>query len=454
MSNLNFARHLKRSHSKEREVNSIFSDPNKTKKEVRQLITLIRNQGNLDSALLGFVIPKKKTKDAADVDHEICRYCNGFYHKKSLTRHLQSCFAKPQNEQPETVTSCVVYRMSLKKYCEYLNKLTVTKAIFKKLKPDLITETSIGDPLVAEFAERLFRSKKTNRCLYVINNRIRECGRFMIELKKLIDVPDMLSILKGKNYDYCLDAVRMMAGFDPERRAFKAPSLALHFGTTLENLSSLAKSLIFRNKFPTHAVITDKDKERDLLAVQYITALENFRALVKDQWHGDIGKLALKDLEENKAKKPKLIPLTDDVVKLKNYLETESADAYEKLRNCITKEQYCRLAETALAYTIMFNRKRPGDVQFLELEMYHDQISREQDTSSHEFESSLSESEKILVSQCRRVVSMCKGTRQVPILLPKKLQKYYARLYEIRTNSIWFKQDNHFFSLCPEVTDI
>lgn len=191
----------------------------------------------------------------------------------------------------------MVYRMSLKKYCGYLSKLTVTQAIFKKLKPDKITETAIGDPLVAEFAERLFRSKKTNRCLYVINNRTRECGRFIIELKKLIDVPDMLSILKGKNYEHCLDAVKVMAGFEPERRTFRAPSLALHFGTTLENLSGLAKSLIFRDKFPTHAVITDKEEERDCLAVQYINTLESFRALVKDQWHGVVGKLALKDLE-------------------------------------------------------------------------------------------------------------------------------------------------------------
>lgn len=450
LNSVNFSRHLKRRHGNEREIQNIFGTE-RSPQEIRQLVTLVRNQGNLDAALQGSIIPKKvkKNENIQNSEFEICKYCNGFYKRSSLTRHLRTCFSKPSDVQGENLISSLIYRMSLSKYCAYISKLSVTEFVFKRMNPDIITETAIGDPLVAQFAERLFQSKKTNRSLYVISNRIRECGRFLIEVKNIIDARDMLAVLKGSNYDACLNTIKVLAKFNAEKRFYGVPSLALHFGTTLMNLASLAKRLIIQGKFPTHAIIPDDQTSRRRLTAEFLEDLEKFYFIVKDQWHGDAGSLALKDLTERKAKKPELLPITEDIMKLKTFLETEAEDAYKKLSGKLTKEAYYRLAEVTLALTIMFNRKRPGDVQYMEKNSYEEQIAHDINTNSKEFQASLSESEKLLTSQYRRLKSIGKGTRDAIILLPKKLQKYYTKICEIRNNQPWFPTQNVFLFVYP-----
>lgn len=99
------------------------------------------------------------------------------------------------------------------------------------MKSDKFTETAISDRVVAEFGRHLFQSKKKNRSLCVVSNRIHECGRFLIQFKILKDAPNMLTILKASNYDLCISTTRAIAKFNAEKRSFGVLSLALHFGT-------------------------------------------------------------------------------------------------------------------------------------------------------------------------------------------------------------------------------
>lgn len=57
---------------------------------------LIRNEGNLDDAIRGKIVPKKRipNKDINEADYVICIYCKGFYKRLSLSRHMKTCFAK------------------------------------------------------------------------------------------------------------------------------------------------------------------------------------------------------------------------------------------------------------------------------------------------------------------------------------------------------------------------
>lgn len=65
--------------------------------------------------------------------------------------------------------------------------------------------------------------------------------------------------------------------------------------------------------------------------------------------------------------RPKFIPLTEDVMKLKNCLEEEAENAYKKLTKKITKEDYVTLVE-----------ERLGDVHNLDLTSYQEQIDAKQ----------------------------------------------------------------------------
>ncbi|KAI4468005.1 hypothetical protein MML48_2g00000898 [Holotrichia oblita] len=141
---------------------------------------------------------------------------------------------------------------------------------------------------------------------------------------------------------------------------------------------------------------------------------------VESQWTTELGSLALKDLNEKAAVKPKLLPVTEDIVKLKNFAEQSAEESYELLKSTKSIPAYKTLAETTLVLTILHNRKRVGDIQYLELNCYSEQINNNTNgTVQTEMATSLTENEKILTQHYKRIVSIGKGSRAVTILIPK-----------------------------------
>lgn len=116
----------------------------------------------------------------------------------------------------------------------------------------------------------------------------------------------------------------------------------LHFRTTLIALYDLAAKLILRNKIPIPTNIDHTLKD-----------LERFKNLVETQWATEIGSLALKDLNKISAVKPKLLPVTEDIVKLKTFVEGKAESAYQKLKSSKHMDSFQILAETVLTLTIL-----------------------------------------------------------------------------------------------------
>lgn len=57
-------------------------------KEKKQILSLIRNEGNLDDAVRGKIIPKKRKfgdLQVSEKDYTIYKYCKGFYRKLNLS---------------------------------------------------------------------------------------------------------------------------------------------------------------------------------------------------------------------------------------------------------------------------------------------------------------------------------------------------------------------------------
>lgn len=74
---------------------------------------------------------------------------------------------------------------------------------------------------------------------------------------------------------------------------------------------------------------------------------------------------------------------------------------------------------------------------------------------TNEFMDSLTETEKVLTTQYIKIQTIGKATQQVPVLIPKRVFKYYELIYDIRTNSPeWFpphphkptRKNNYFFA--------
>ncbi|XP_074039981.1 uncharacterized protein [Leptinotarsa decemlineata] len=83
------------------------------------------------------------------------------------------------------------------------------------------------------------------------------------------------------------------------------------------------------------------------------------------------------------------------------------------------KNKFRKLTECVLSLVLLPNRKRIGEIQYLKLSTYNSDISHYQ---QEEFVDSLSDGEKILTKNFKRVVTAGKGSKPVAILFPKKYQ--------------------------------
>lgn len=257
------------------------------------------------------------------------------------------------------------------------------------------------------------KKNKVKRSLYHISNKLRECAKFLEAIRVLSsNYTDMLSVMKPEYFDDAIEAVKKMARYEPEKRAFGVPSLALHFGTSLIHLAELAIKLVLRKNFSN---ITNTEKK--------LTEIERFKTLIKSQWTTELGSLAIKDLSEKASIKPQLLPLTEDIMKLAKLLDSIAKDKYELLRKKEDIKNYKILLEVVLVLTIIHNRKRVGDIQYLDLESYNQQVSNK--TATEEFETSLTENERLISKLYIKITAIGKGSRPVSILLPKALSKFY-----------------------------
>ncbi|CAH1106785.1 unnamed protein product [Psylliodes chrysocephalus] len=87
------------------------------------------------------------------------------------------------------------------------------------------------------------------------------------------------------------------------------------------------------------------------------------------------------------------MPLTKDIQKLHKYLTNEGTKAVEKLVKMESVKAFEMLTETTLVRTILLNRKRVGDVQFIQYSDYNRGCSIDKHSDTYNM---LSEAEKAL----------------------------------------------------------
>lgn len=120
--------------------------------ERKRLLSIIRNERNLDYGIRGKIIPKKRK--IGDVINEskyvICVYCKGFYKRLSLSRHMKKYFAK-KHDNPihgKPLVESLIISPYHSKYGEILNNLNVKKEIFSNMQADEITAVATKDSLI------------------------------------------------------------------------------------------------------------------------------------------------------------------------------------------------------------------------------------------------------------------------------------------------------------------
>ncbi|KAK4878181.1 hypothetical protein RN001_010687 [Aquatica leii] len=240
----------------------------------------------------------------------------------------------------------------------------------------------------------------------------------------MMGVKTRFETLKPEFFDNLVSATKIISGYEPSSRTFSAASLAAHMGTTLKQVCHIATKMIIKK---SKLIICHNQEE-------CLTNIKRLKHLIENQWTSEVSSLALKDLNKKKWEKPKLLPLTSDVMKFQKYLVKEAKEASENIlkKHKLVKE-YRRLSENVLAMVVLLNRKRIEKVQFLKVETY---CKNDAQVQKEEFSAALTKSEQILVKNFKRVVTGGKGSKPVPILFSKAVQNWIDVMLGVRKDCV------------------
>ncbi|CAG9763731.1 unnamed protein product [Ceutorhynchus assimilis] len=424
-----FSRHLKRKHSEEDAVKKILEMKNNSN-ERRAAIIALRKKGNfILKTEKNFLKPVRKVKNRNQIDGDYypCTGCLGYYKKTYLWRHKKICTATTSHNKDgpkvQHLIEAQTFLAATGLLGNYLEKSRLKAEVFPIMRADEISYTAKKDALICLYGESYLNKHKRKQMTVVTSNRLREIARLKLALQKFTTIENCIDFLKPEMYDNIITASKLISGFNSETKTFKSSSLALHLGTNLKFLCDVAKkALITRN--PLFPRLTNTEKYEKLKDISEV------RDLIKNHWCNDISSLANKVLNEVQLEKPKLLPLTEDIKCFNNYISTKAIEAYEKLqeKENVTNN-YKLLAECTLCLVLVFNRKRIGEIQFLDIQSYEKDYSC---SNSEEFLNALTEFEKNMSSCFKRVVVFGKGSKPVPILFTKQMQTYIGALLKIR----------------------
>lgn len=180
-------------------------------------------------------------------------------------------------------------------------------------------------------------------------------------------------------------------------------------------------------------------------------SIMNMRSIIETQWSYEVSTNASKEILQKKWNKPAFLPLTSDIQLFRNHLiHVQNVSIQELKNNPNNQKSFKNLKESVLAQLIMLNRRRSGEVQRLFINTY---LTAPTEISQEEIDLSLSEMERQLTKQLKRIVIRGKRGRGVPILFTPTLQKTIAFLLKTREVADFIDENNPYLFALPHSTN-
>jgi hypothetical protein len=366
-----FARHLYQCHADEKEVMSVkFKSASKRKAMfdyLRNRATFRHNTKVLNRGSGELIVRRRSKRERLQrkaKDYLPCPYCLEFLVTDELWRHCQRCPLNPASkdsaESARNDDSAVVptkkergliaaSRILLEGACSsnIACSAEFRDQILSRLRRDYISTVIRSDNLILQFGESLFRKLgvhgATNIC-----QRMRQLGRFLVTANSLHNqCLHLTSYIDGRHFEDVLTATENLSGAMSDqhgRSSFSTPSFGLKLGHALVKCAHLKKreAIIMAN------VAMEREADR-------------FIALHKSDWLDVISSRSSYALRMKQQNKPKTLPLTEDLLRLKHYLDTNIDIAIRSVSVEYTYGLWRFLLELTLASIVVFNKRRGGE---------------------------------------------------------------------------------------------
>ncbi|XP_059397943.1 uncharacterized protein LOC132137505 [Carassius carassius] len=140
----------------------------------------------------------------------------------------------------------------------------------------------------------------------------------------------------------------------------------------------------------------------------------------KKNWRNSVSISTHQTIQENKWNKEDDIPLTKNVIALRDHLRLVEDKAREELTPQMSLRAYKALNETVLAQVIIFNKRREGEASRLTLEIYKKASTSAINEDIYE---TLSPLEKELSKILTRIEIRGKRGKKVPVFLTERMKE-------------------------------
>lgn len=339
-----------------------------------------------------------------------CPYCLGPYTKTNLRHHVATCYKNPQKGQRMLMKLATIAEGRIHEAAS--DRLAKVMGFMRQ---DHIVQIIKYDWLLIVFGNKMCCKYTPHYQENMIRARLRLTGRLLFEIRKIDpNVTDYASIYHVERYNSMVAAIKAIGRFDPETNEFGAPAMASFAVTFMKHIG----------KYLSAEYIRLRDRENK-------TETEDFLAYMATDIDISINKLVTETQSRMRRQKQQNIPTMDDVKQLLRYINTERNACIEELTKGYSDKNWFKLGELIMAWIIVFNRRRVGEVQNILIEEF---LGRESidDESNKEMMAALSDESKSVARKFKRMKIRGKKGRTVPVLLKPATDKGIQTLVEYR----------------------
>ncbi|CAH1170726.1 unnamed protein product [Phaedon cochleariae] len=371
------------------------------------------------------IIPVRNSPKPDQTSYVCCPLCKGFYSHKSFKGHFRNCRMRTEKKDLLlTITNA-------------MGEARVNgRAVNKKASPELIkyffpyftkpaqAEILFKDDTAVEYGNKLvtkyYRTNAGGKHHIHIASQLRLLADIFINAKVIdTNIRDIADLLHPKHYDNIIKAIQLRCGYN--NGIFKSPTTASNCCTLLLKVSKFLKC--------------EAIKRIDNIAEKRYA---NFEYLLANSQNHDITRQAQDNKTQFQRQKKEILPSTEEINGLLKVLDIEVTSAYEKACSNFDPESYTALAKASLAYLLVFNRKRPGDVEKTQLLEIRSMARVDQ-----EHLLKLPGDDKKHAEQFARYITQGKLNKKASNLIPKKVEQAIDLLVQKR-NEIGIPTENQY----------
>ncbi|CAH1972375.1 unnamed protein product [Acanthoscelides obtectus] len=241
---LNFARHIKRNHIGESEVQNILSILVNSI-DRKRCISNLRKMGNFikNSSTFSKPVHKSAVNDSEE-NYMPCPFCLGFYTRKLLWKHKRIC---PLNKDPsKTVPLSEGQDLMLPKNIANSALKTI---VFPRMLADKISLIAKKDALICAFGSRYINTHREQHHVNFCSKEMRELAKVLLECQKLDPaIKNLFDVLQPQHFDSVVQSVKVIARYNTQTDVFESPTFAMNISRSLKDCCDMAVLHIVKKK--------------------------------------------------------------------------------------------------------------------------------------------------------------------------------------------------------------